>query len=144
MYSILLLELRDVQLDPSKVKTYESVVSRSELDPLPLFLKCLFIDSKYNKPTEKLLKLDQQFSLLSNIQLLSELSVKSQVMHAQKVSVLSDMFKCIIQLLSFDDVQFETLLNCGNPNLTLLTTSKDILANLFIYSFNLREELNKF
>ena len=142
-YCNLLCYLKGITLNSKQIKLYQSRLSQPEILELPLPLQCLFLDETKPSSIQRIKSLEDRFGLFNNLDLLSGFVVSTQVMHSQKISVLSDIYKCIIQTLALTDDEFQKFHSNENTKLVPLLPNQDILANLFLYSFNFRDELAK-
>ncbi|MEK9727499.1 MAG: NAD-glutamate dehydrogenase domain-containing protein, partial [Candidatus Margulisiibacteriota bacterium] len=143
LYCNLFCHLKGIQLNASQIETYINCLNQPKIKQLPLPLQCVFLVDTNPDVLDRIQKLNTQFGLLTNLELLTELLVSSQVMHHQKISILSDIYKSILQVLDLSARQFDDFINRKSVYLIPLLANQDILPNLFLYSFHLREELSR-
>lgn len=143
LHANLICYLLDLNLMPEKIAHYHEVLLDIGSTKLPISILCLFLNHK--SPSDLIIQLENiegHTGLITNIELIESLSVTKHVMHTQKTSVLSDLFFCLKQLLSLSTKQIQTMAEGRTNHLKPVSGTKDILANLFLYSFQLRQFLN--
>lgn len=143
LHANLICHLLDLNLLPKKITHYQNVLKGLHSTQWPTSILCLFLNHK--SPADLLAQLnniESSTGLISNIQLIESLPVSKHVMHTQRISVLSDLFFCLTQLLSRPKTPLEPISSDPNCSLKPVSETKDVLANLFLYSFQLRQFLN--
>ncbi|MEC8677703.1 MAG: NAD-glutamate dehydrogenase domain-containing protein, partial [Candidatus Margulisiibacteriota bacterium] len=141
LYAILFCKLQNIELDPQEIDSYKSQINEPTIKKLPLQLQCLFLNKKTTRSCDRLLELETQTSLLTNLNNLEEYNVKSQVMHDQKSSIISDLYASIIHLIDLEKALFDTLITDIKSSLNPIPMNKDAFSNLFLYSYKLRQFL---
>ena len=143
LHANLLCYLLRIPLDPAKISDYKRLLKHHRTEYLPISVSCLFFKYASNHQLlDNILKLDEVLGILQNIQLLESLSVSKHVMHTQKTSVLSDLFYSLESALLLPNATFNEVIRAKHPTLMAITTTNDVLPNLFLYSFQLRQYLN--
>tara|TARA_B100001121_G_scaffold310727_1_gene344983 strand:+ start:5355 stop:9896 length:4542 start_codon:yes stop_codon:yes gene_type:complete len=143
LHANLICYLLDLNLMPKKIPHYQTVLHELSSTQWPTSILCLFLNHK--APSDLLAQLNAIESctgLISNIQLIESLPVSKHVMHTQKTSVLSDLFFCLKELLSLPNPTIQSVATDPTRQLNPVSGTKDTLANLFLYSFRLRQFLN--
>jgi len=141
LYAILFCKLQNISLDSKSIDIYKTNINEPIIKKLPLQLQCLFLNNESNRSPDRLIELEKQTSLLTNLNNLEEYNAISQVMHEQKSSIISDLYQSIIQLINLNDLQFNELINQIKSDLNTISINNDTFSNLFLYSYKLRQFL---
>ncbi|MGA0242154.1 MAG: NAD-glutamate dehydrogenase domain-containing protein, partial [Candidatus Marinamargulisbacteria bacterium] len=138
LYAILLCHVMNFSPE-----TASSTAVNDETPPFPLAIQCLLMVPTYSNTTRRLTQLEDRIGFMSNLNQLMDLAVSSQVMQDQKISVLTDLYQSIIQALILSDQQWDHLLAQSDTLSPPISSNKDRLASLFLYSYRLRHTLIK-
>ena len=106
---------------------------------------CLFFNAtSVTKLLERLSLIGETLGLIKNIELIETLTVNKHVHYTQKTSILSDMYGCLNKILNQNDNDFESFIKTAAAELDVIISPNDILSNLYLYSFKLRQKLVDF
>ena len=63
-------KLQNIELDPQEIDNYKSQLNEPTIKKLPLQLQCLFLNKKTKRSSDRLLELETQTSLFTNLKTL--------------------------------------------------------------------------
>ncbi len=126
------------------INQYKKTLSTIETYNYSFSIQSLFLNTAFSdRLIERLNVINQTIGLLNNIQLIESLSVNKHVDYTQQLSIFSDLMICLHKIINMKDTSFNSFISTNYDNLTTISTPNDILSNLFLYSFNLRQYLSR-